>query len=87
MCKQYVEIYGFVAFLLYGVAILLNNITLVMTPTNPLLYVYIAMACTGMAILLATIALLIIMYRTCRRNTLVETSPLLYTDGDHQMVN
>lgn len=87
MVRHYVEIYGFTAFILYGVAILLNNVMLVMTPSNPLLYVYIAIACTGLAIVLATIALLILMYRTCRSETLIETSSLLYTDGDHQMVN
>ena len=81
------EIYGFTAFLLYGVAILLNNIMIVMSPINPFLYIYISMACTGMAIVFATSALFIIIYRSYKQENVKQTSLLLYTDGDHQMVN
>lgn len=88
MFKGIVEVCGFVAFFLYGVAIMVNNIGFIFNQINPIIFAYIAIGCTVVSILLALITLLIIMYRIYQRdNALIETQSLLYTDGDHNIVN
>lgn len=85
MARPYVEVCGFIAFLLYGVSILCNNVVKIIDGPDP--YAYVAISCTGLGIVLATIALLILVCRTFQRETMTKTDSLLFTDGDHQMVN
>jgi TRAP-type C4-dicarboxylate transport system permease small subunit len=80
------EILGFIAFMLYGVAIVLNNMIHIIQ-VDIITVIWVSVGCAAGGILLAITALILVIQRLCRDNNQTEILPLLYTDGDHQMIN